>query len=209
MRLKSFTIIELLLIIFAIFIIAAIIVPLNLTDTSQAQRVAKWHRVYDELDYSFQLLRQQEGSIFGDEPEKLTQGEYFERISPFLNIAEDSQQVNFEKYKYRYRNKTYVKKTSKYYYNDFFMMKNNVIASLKKNMNKGENAEEPYAYMFIDVNGFQKPNRIGLDIFFINIFNDRISAYGDGYPISKLSAGCSKIGKGLFCSKYYLIGSNL
>ena len=207
MRRSAFTIIELLLIFFAIVIVSAVIIPLNMTDASQAKRVAKWHKVFSELEYSFSILKMNDGFILGDNPEKMTQGEIFERISPVLDIADDSKQTGFDKYKYSYRNKTYVKKSSRYFFNDFFMMKNNVIGSIKKN-NEEEN-DAPYAYMFIDVNGFEKPNRVGLDIFFINIYNDRITAYGEGYPCPDLKAGCSKIGKGLFCSKYYLIGSNL
>lgn len=207
MRLRAFTIVELLLIFFAIVIVSAVIIPLNMTDASQARRVAKWHKVFSELEYSFSILKLNDGFIFGEEPQKMSQGEMFERVIPVLNIADESKQKGFDKYKYSYRNKTYVKRSSRYYFSDFFMMNGNVIGSVKKNNEAGNDG--PYAYMFVDVNGFQKPNRVGLDIFFINIFNDKITAYGEGYPFPDLKAGCSKIGKGLFCSKYYLVGSNL
>ena len=209
MRLKAFTIIEIILIFFAIAIVSAVIIPLNLTDTSQAKRVAKWHKVFKELQYSFNLIIIQDGSILGNNPDSITQGELFDRISPFLDIANDEKQIGFDKYKYKYRNKTYIRKSSRYYFDDFFMMNGDVIGSLKKNPEHEKDNNQPYAYMFVDVNGFEKPNRVGLDIFFINIFNDKISAYGEGYPLQDLKAGCSKIGKGLFCSKYYLVGSNL
>lgn len=210
MRFKAFTILEILIIFFAIVIIAAVMMPLGMSDASQGRRVAAWHMVFDELEYSFNLAKVQNGSIFGDNPSNLTDREYFEKVKPFLNIDNSDDFVHeFEKYHYTYRNKTYVKRSSKYYFDNFFMLKNNVIASIKKNTDKEDGKEMPYVFMFVDVNGFKKPNRIGDDIFFINIFNDRITAYGDGYSLSKLSAGCSKIGKGLFCSKYYLVGSNL
>ncbi len=207
MRRKAFTIVEILLIFFAIVVVSAVIIPLNLTDASQAKRVAKWHKVFSELQYSFSLIKLHNGTILGDNPDTMTQGEYFDRISPFLDIADN--QPDFQKYKYKYRNKTYIKKSSRYYYDDFFLMNNNIIGAIKKNFEKGNDRTQPYAYMFVDINGFEKPNRVGLDIFFINIFNDKISAYGEGYPLPDLKAGCSKIGKGLFCSKYYLVGSNL
>ncbi len=210
MKRSAFTILEILIIFFAIFIIAAVMMPLSMSDASQGQRVAKWHKVYNELEYSFNLAKAHKGSIFGDNPSKMTSEEYFESIRPFLDIdASYDFSRDFIKYKYTYRNKTYVKQSSKYYFNHFFMLKNNVIASIKKNTDKEVGTSMPYALMFVDVNGFKKPNKIGADIFFINIFNDKISAYGDGYSMSKLSAGCSKIGKGLFCGKYYLVGSNL
>lgn len=207
MRRGAFTIIEIVLIFFAIVIVSAVVIPLNLTDTNQAKRVAKWHQVFKELQYSFNLMKIEDGSIFGEKPTQMTQGEIFDRIMPYLDIA--NTQPDFHKYKYRYRNKTYIKKSSRYYFDDFFMMNDNVIGSLKKNTECELVSSLPIAYMFIDVNGFEKPNRVGLDIFFINIYNDKISAYGDGYPLPDLKAGCSKIGKGLFCSKYYLVGSHL
>lgn len=209
MRQKGFTIIEIVLIFFAIAVIAAVIIPLNLTDMHQAKRVAKWHKVYKELQYSFNLIKIEDGTILGENPDRMTQGEMFDRIAPYLDIANSENQPDFHKYNYRYRNKTFIKQSSRYYFNDFFMMNGNVIGSIKKNMERDSDNTKPYAYMLVDVNGLEKPNRIGLDIFFINIYNDRISAFGDGYPLMDLKAGCSKIGKGLFCSKYYLVGSHL
>ena len=210
MKISAFTILEILIIFFAIVIVAAVLMPLSMSDASQGQRVAKWHKVFNELEYSFNLAKAQEGSIFGDNPASLTSEEYFEKVRPYLDIdILHDYSKEFGKYKYSYKNKTYVKKSSRYYFSNFFMMNDNVIASIKKNTENEDGKEMAYAFMFVDVNGFEKPNRIGADIFFINIFNDRITAYGDGYSMAKLSAGCSKIGKGLFCSKYYLVGSNL
>ena len=210
MKFRAFTILEILIIFFAIFIIAAVMMPLSMSDASQGQRVAKWHKVFSDLEYSFNLAKAQNGSIFGDNPSAMTSEEYFEQVKPFLDIDNTADySKDFAKYRYTYRNKTYVKQSSKYYFNKFFMMKNNVIGAIKKNTESEDNRPMPYAFMFVDVNGFKKPNKIGADIFFVNIFNDKITAYGDGYSISKLSAGCSKIGKGLFCAKYYLVGSNL
>ncbi len=209
MRQRAFTIVEMIMIFFAIVIIAAVVIPLNLTDADQAKRVAKWHKVYKELQYSFNLIILNDGSILGEKPDELTQGEIFDRISPYLDIADADKQPDFHKYKYKYRNKTYIRKSSRYYFDDFFLMNGDIIGSLKKNRERLDTNSLPYAYMFVDINGLEEPNRVGLDIFFINIYNDRISAYGEGYPLPDLKAGCSKIGKGLFCSKYYLVGSNL
>ena len=60
--------------------------------------------------------------------------------------------------------------------------------------------------MYVDINGVETPNRIGQDVFFINIYKDRISALGSNKDYAKLKSNCSPIGNGLYCSEYYLLG---
>ena len=66
----------------------------------------------------------------------------------------------------------------------------------------------PLYYMFVDINGEEKPNRIGQDIFFFSVYKNHVTALGNGKSHAKLKADCSPIGRGVYCSEYYLLGGS-
>jgi hypothetical protein len=62
--------------------------------------------------------------------------------------------------------------------------------------------------MFVDINAEDKPNKIGQDIFFMSVYKDRVAALGNGKTHARLKADCSPIGRGVYCSEYYLLGGS-
>ena len=90
--------------------------------------------------------------------------------------------------------------------NDTNLSKNGMIFSLRKSNKSPTTEKHPSYFMYIDINGVEKPNRVGQDVFFINIYKDRISALGSNKDYAKLKSNCSPIGNGLYCSEYYLLG---
>lgn len=182
-----------------VLLIVLMLIPFNLGDVEQAQRIAKWINVYEKMDYSFNLIKTHENFVV---PENiLDETSYLEFLKPYLNVKED---IKVKKHKYRLNNGRRVEKNSQFYYTNFVETKDGCYMGIKERQSVLSADNKPLYYLFIDINGKQKPNRVGKDIFFINIYKDKISAVGDKEKHAKLKANCSPIGTGFYCSEYYL-----
>lgn len=177
--------------------------PIDLFDMKQAQRIAKWKSVYEQLEYSFSMVNLFEGCIVPKEIQKkeITLEYITKRIIPYLNL--ESEKYISPNYKYRKMNGSRVKKDSDYYYEKFLKRKDGVYLGIKENTVPDNSA---LYTMFIDINGNEKPNIIGKDIFFINIYQDSINALGKDKEHSEIKTDCSPIGEGFYCSEHYLLG---
>lgn len=182
-----------------VLLILLILISFNLGDVEQAQRIAKWINVYEKMDYAFNLVKTHEGFVV---PENITsEDSYLEFLKVYLNVKEDS---TIKKHKYRLNNGRRIEKNSQFYYTNFVETKDGCYLGIRERQNVLSSMEKPLYYLFVDINGKQKPNRIGKDIFFINIFKDKILPVGEGEKHAKLKANCSPIGTGFYCSEYYL-----
>lgn len=208
MKNLSFSLFKLLSIVAILLLMFVILIPFNLINMEQAQRIAKWKSVYENIKYSFSLVKLHEGTIIpsAEESEKVVNEEYIMfRLFPYLNL-ESNEIIKPYKYGYRKMNGSPVIKNSQFYFDKFVKRKDGTIIGLKENNIEAKNENQPLYFMFVDINGKQKPNRIGQDIFIINIFKDSINAMGKGKTHSALKANCSPISSGLYCSEYYLLG---
>lgn len=191
-----------------VLIILLILLPFNLINMEQAERIAKWKSEYENLKYCFSLVNLHEGSIIPTNEELtkiVSESEIWNRIIPYLNVKS----VDFfsdKEYKYRTINGRPIKKTSQFYFDKFLKLNNGVVIGIKENQSKETMQNVPLYYLLVDINGIEKPNRIGQDIFFTGIYKDSIKALGRGESTSNLKANCSPIGNGLYCSEYYLKG---
>lgn len=203
---RAFTIVEIVIVVFLILMVASIFIPLNLANVKQAKRIAKWKNTFDEANYCFEMLRAQDKDLF--KPVNINNSkEVFTSIKPYLNIRHDRLVKDyFKNYKYKFLNGRKVNKFSNFYFREFAVLESGVIIGFKLNDNRFNDPKAPFGLMLFDINGLEKPNKFGLDIFGIRLFPDRIEAFGEGRSHSTLKVNCSPIGTGLFCSKYYLIG---
>ena len=101
-----------------------------------------------------------------------------------------------------------VKKTSRYYFDEFVRTNNGVLLGFNQNDSETASEKSPLYYMFVDINAEDKPNRIGQDIFFLSIYKNRVTALGNGKTHARLKTDCSPIGRGVYCSEYYLLGGS-
>ena len=206
----SFSIFNIIALLAIAVLIVLIIIPFNLINLEQAQRIAKWKTVYEELKYSFDMVNLHEGKIVPSiqEAQKVYTEDYvWSILIPYFNLGRDKP-ADVGKYKYRKLNASPVKKCWQFYFDTFYETKDKVLLSIKQNQTEVISEKQPLYYMFIDINGTQSPNRIGQDIFFISIYKNHITALGEGRTHSRLKANCSPIGSGLFCSEYYLLGGS-
>ncbi len=209
MKSLSFNIFNIISVLAIIVLTVIIIIPFNLINLEQAQRIAKWKSVYEELKYSFELVKLHEGSIIPADYEEnaINKESVKNRIFPYFNISSD-EKINLKKYSYRKLNGSPIKKNWQFYFNEYYEMKDGIIISIKPNESEKVLPDQPLYFMLTDINGAEKPNRIGQDIFFINIYSDYITALGEGKGHERLKVNCSPIGSGLYCSEYYLLGGS-
>ena len=131
----SFNIFNIIFLFCIVLVIILIILPFNLINLEQAQRIAKWKSVYEELNYSFKLANLHEGSIIPDinQTDKIiTEETVLNRVIPYLG---EEKIVNSNPYKhgYSYMNGTPVKKCSQYYFKKFIKYKKDILLSVKSN----------------------------------------------------------------------------
>ncbi len=208
MKNLSFGIFNVISVFLIVLLIVLILLPFNLINLEQAQRIAKWKSEYEQLNYCFSLVNLHEGSIVptNEEAGIVVSSRYmYERIKPYFDLIENPN-INFSKYNYRKMNGNKINKMHQFYFDKFFVKKDGVILSIKQNEQEIKDEKQPLFYMFVDINGIEKPNRIGQDIFIINIYKNYIAAMGNSKTYAKLKYNCSPLGNGLYCSEYYLLG---
>lgn len=210
MKNLSFSIFNIISIFVIILLIILILVPFNLINLEQAQRIAMWKSEYEKFKYSFELVKLHEGSIIpeAEEAGKIITEEYlWQRIFPYFNFKSTSP-AQIKRYRYRKMNGIVVNRDSKYYFDKFVETKHGELFGLSQNKSEVITEKTPEYLAFIDINGIEKPNRIGQDIFFIGIYKNSVTALGHGKTHAKLKADCSPIGRGVYCSEYYLLGGS-
>lgn len=208
MRNLSFSIFNVISIMAVFLLVVLIVMPFNLINLEQAERIAKWKSEFEQLKYCFSLVNLHEGKIVpsSEEVGKIITDEYLlERIKPYFNFSDENIK-SLKKYSYRKMNGAPVDRESQFYFDKFFLDKNGMVISIRKNLKEDKSEKNPLFFMYVDINGVEKPNRIGQDVFFISIYENHINALGNGKEYIKLKSNCSPIGNGLYCSEYYLLG---
>ena len=180
----------------------------NINNLEQAQRIAVWKAKYQDITYCFSLVNLHEKSIVQTDEEtgKILSEQYLtDRIKPYFDLAENPEYKS-KRYHYRKMNGRPADKTGNFFFDKFLKCKDGTIISVRKNISEITGINQPLYFMYVDINGRKKPNRIGQDIFFISIFRDHIEPLGHDRPYSALKTNCSPIGSGVYCSEYYILG---
>ena len=188
---KGFTIVEV-SILFVIFLIVAFLVaPLSLDDTMQAKNTSRWRGVQQDFTNIFYSVASQNEATslpFKTALESIIENEVKESTSPykitFLNGTYPSNTYRFEEFKTTYSNATIA-------FRLYDEPQNNVLGII-----------------MYDVNGKNKPNTWGKDVFGLNVYKDKFEPIGKNESISSQKQDCSRNGTGLYCSNYYLIGGS-
>lgn len=208
MQKKAFTIIEIVVVFFLMLGVVFLTYPKSLNSTRQAKLISKWTEKFSELEYMFSVIKAQKN---GDIEEQFnnTQDEaakekiMLDIIKPYLRITPQHQLKTA--YTPIFMNKTIPFAKSQYDFEKFYLTDSNELVGLKFVNSNCKNNEICFLMAF-DINGFDKPNIWGDDIFGINVFKDRIEPFGKGINTDMLKQNCSKLGSGVYCSYYYLIG---
>jgi len=200
MKKTGFTIIEIVTTIFILTVASMVMIHFIARDTrTQANNIDKWVTFYKELNTQYKVYRLQnpETNIF-----KYSEDEIFNSFSPYLNLQHNTPITN---YKYKYLNGKKV--TKEYKLNKFAKRPDGSIIGFKL-LSQTCDDHTPCATLLIDINGENKPNKIGFDIFGLEFYKDEIHPWGyfDYNESLSYKNNCSKKGTGETCSHYYLIG---
>lgn len=190
---KAFTLLEVIILLVVFLMVALLIIPLSVDDTIQARNISRWKQTYATLQDMPTTVK----SISGSQIE----------LQTFLAaLIKDYPLKNVVSYKIKYMNGDSPQEMYKFkeiYETDLGA----TIAFKWLNPPKNDmNDKKIIGVLMYDVNGKQRPNIWGKDIFGINIYSDSVKPFGREHNSSDVQFDCSKQGSGLFCSSYYLDG---
>lgn len=207
MRKTGFTIVEVVIVFLLILGITFFILPKSLDSTKQARFISQWSTKYSDLEYMVSVIKAQKDNQIKKEFKNAQNNTerkliILDTIKPYLRITSELKSTD---YKQHYMNGSLVDVTDKYYFKNFYLTHSGGLIGLKMGGEKCSD-ENICATMVFDLNGIKKPNSWGYDVFGVNVINDRIEPLGKDATPDELRANCSKVGYGVYCSYYYLIG---
>jgi len=186
---KGFTIIEVSILFVVFLIVAFMMVPLSLDDTSQAKNILRWKNVQSDFENIFQTVvsqQKQENQSFSEAMDGVITGEVRGVTTPYKISYMNGRPVS-DDYKFSTYNTTI----------------SNAILAIKMYKQPKGSLE---GIMMYDVNGTLGPNVWGRDVFGFNIYADKFEPFCKSETFEVQQRDCSKTGTGLCCSNYYLVG---
>lgn len=205
---KKYIRFEYLLVIFVLFTVILFLIPFSTGGTRQATYISKWNEIFNKVEYMFSVMNAHVDddmlkSLKNAQTTKEKENILLALVKPYLRI--DTDNVPSKRYITKYKNGTKVLKNDIYYFDEFYYAKNKTIVGIKNIKTPKDN--DPLFVMMFDVNGKLLPNKWGVDIFGINIYDKgRIEPFGYDKSLEELQKDCSDTGTGISCSYYYKIG---
>ena len=209
MKRQGFSLTEVLMLIFTIIVIAAALFPLKIIDLNQAERIAAWKTFYPELQYSFKVMQNSEKDFVKDYSVNKDRNSdaFFCVFMSYLNIDKNkTEQADFSKYRKSVMNGKIVGKKSKYKATIFAYLQDGKLVSFVPLERVKPN--DPLGVVFIDINGKQRRNFVGRDVFPVLLFADKLEPDGYNSTRQEMKENCSPVGSGMQCSAYYLVGGS-
>ncbi|MDD3150374.1 MAG: prepilin-type N-terminal cleavage/methylation domain-containing protein [Candidatus Gastranaerophilales bacterium] len=221
---KGFTLAETLIVIAIIGIIASIVTPMLFGTTSDAELKAKWKKQYSDLSQAtMMIVADNGGSLIGAFPGDVAGSEDLKNtFASKLNIIKDCSGTSSTggnvsggssaggcwhsgTNSWYYLNGTGRASTSRpgLILNNGSLM---IFYILKSNCSSSAGDYTRCGYIYMDVNGFKKPNTIGKDIFAVSITSNTLIPYGaKGFtdPSTTCIEG-STVATGWGCAAKYL-----
>lgn len=189
---KGFTIVEVSILFVIFLIVAFLVVPLSLDDSLQARNASRWRKVQSDFENILYSINVNSDS------------DKFDFISSFQNVIKGEIKEDADLYKITYMNGSLP--GGVYNFNEFKRTYSNATIAYKL---YPESNNGPLGVIMYDVNGEIGPNSWGKDIFGYNIYKDRFEPFCKAESVKYQKQDCSKTGKGICCSNYYLIGGSL
>lgn len=204
---KAFTLVEIVVVIGLIVLTAIMVVPNLIEDNKKLDIISKWKHSYQNVEYVFQALNTQvtdtdkiafKQAKNNDEKEILL----YNLLNPYFRMK---QAIDVKSYRTHYLDGSPVKGNDDYYITNLHVANSGKIVGVKWLNDNFDNNTLPFAILSVDLNGVNKPNKWGYDIFAVNIYSDRVEPIGKTDDEYLMKSDCSKKGKGLTCSYYYYI----
>ena len=205
---KAFNMVEIAIVICLLLTTVILCLPVIFNNSKEAKIISGWKKSYAEMQSNFEVFNVSDAEKIDtickssvEEKEK----ELFMIISPYLNVDLDKSSAGLKSYHYRFKNGSQVPMQSIAFTRFFSYQENGNIVGFKW-LDCECTEKTPCASALFDMNGTQKPNRIGRDIFGIFLYRNRIEAFGAELNNIELERDCSNHSNGMSCSEYYLRG---
>lgn len=190
----------------AIFAGILFFVPTSFS-SKNAVYISIWNSEFNKIQYMFSAMSAQAESdivkiLKNAKNDDLREKYMIRLVKPYLRLDEPLKKRKYVQY---FMNGKIVSSKDLYYFDTIYQNQDGLLVGVKDIAN--EASDLPVFIMFIDANGYKKPNTWGKDIFGLNIYKDGdVKALGYGWDVDKLRNDCSKDGTGLSCSHFYRIG---
>lgn len=205
---NAFTLAEISIIFLLIVLTVVIVLPHLIEDNKKLTAITQWKSTYHNLEYIFSALKVQasesDNMVFINSVDNYAKEKaLYNLLKSYLRMEGE---VSVNDYKTYYLNGSRVKQDDVYYITNLHITSSGKIVGLKwQNTPVKYSDKFPVAIMSVDLNGINKPNRWGYDIFGVNIYTNKIEPVGKADDDYLLKSDCSKKGKGISCSYYYYL----
>lgn len=208
-KFDAFNMVEIMIVICLLITTIILCLPTIFNNSKEAKIISLWKRSYAEMQSNFEVYNVGDhrtvAKICESKIIKNKEPEIFRVISPYLNVDLSKNPNTLKSYHYKFKNGAQVSMQSPVFTKFFAYQENgNIVAFRWLTCNCSEHV--PCAIALFDMNGFEKPNRIGKDIFAMKVFKNRIEAFGAELSNDELQRDCTTHSNGLSCSEYYLRG---
>lgn len=206
--LSAFSMVEIVIVLLLLCATVILCVPTIFNNSKQAQIISSWKRIYGEMRSNFEVYTVSDY----DKVEKICRSkiemkepELFKIVSPYFNVDLQQNPDTLKHYHYKFKNGAQVPMQSPLFTRFFAYQENGTIVGFRW-LNCSCSDEKPCAAVIFDMNGFEKPNRIGKDIFGLYMYKTKIEAFGSRLTNKELELDCKGHSNGMNCSEYYLRG---
>ena len=184
------------LLVFVVLLTSLFIALPFIAKTNQRERyIVLWNQKFSNIQYAYSVLKVQ----MEDENTNFMSSSFQRKLRQFLR----EKNIVTGNYKPQFLNKNIQNET--YIFNKYFENENGLVLGFKW-INPKCKGHELCAVMSVDINGLEKPNVWGRDIYGVNFYLEDVEPAGRGLSINTLLKDCSKKGSGVYCSAYYLNG---
>lgn len=172
-----------------------IALPFLRNANEKEKNIVKWSQRYSNIEYAFDVLKAQTDMANAD----MVSLAFRDKLKMFLREEKDVSKI----YKPNFMN--YRQKNNLYTFSRFFLNRNGIVLGFKW-VNPKCDDKQLCAVMSVDINGLDRPNVWGKDVFGVNFYRNKVEPAGKDFPRKELKKDCSKQGSGVYCSAYYLLG---
>lgn len=206
---KAFNMVEIMIVVCLLLTTVVLCIPTIFNNSKQARIISGWKRLYGEMQSNFEVFNVGDANTVDKICASNVEAkdvEIFKVISPYMNVDLGKNTSDLKSYNYKFKNGAQIPMQSMFFTRFFSYQENGNIVGFKW-MTCHCTKERPCATVLFDMNGVEKPNRMGKDIFGIFIYKDRLEAFGAEIKDNdELERDCAGHTNGTSCSEYYLRG---
>ena len=199
----AFSFAEIAVVVFLFFAIGCMFLSKVFDISQKSEVIYRWRHTLSNAKYSYEVILLTEKKRLLDTLKLEREVRNKEILSMFKDtfnldgIKSTTKKRSLKNYKYRFLNGLKVQKNTKY---------KQIIVGINW-FNPGcIGTEDLCGVMLFDMNGIDPPNRFGLDVFGVNIYDNRLEPFGTGLSYGQNEKNCRRLETGVTCSKFYLMG---